>query len=210
MFNFSFRNKDNEFFELFAKSADLFHEGALVLHDGAEDHAKLKQKMEEIATLEHAADDINDEIIDKLNQTFITPIDREDIYALATRLDDGVDYIQETLQRMVLYRTGEASVGSIDLTRILVDCTAELVKAFNLIKNIKGNQQKILEFTQKIKVLESEGDKIYRKELACLFETCNDPIEIIKWKEILEHFEECIDHCEDIADLLRGVVMKYA
>ena len=74
----------------------------------------------------------------------------------------------------------------------------------------KGNQQKILEFTQKIKVLESEGDKIYRKELACLFETCNDPIEIIKWKEILEHMEDALDHCESIGDLLRGVVMKYA
>ena len=90
-----------------------------------------------------------------------------------------------------------------------MDPKTEKIKV-KAIKNIKGNQQKILEFTQKIKVLESEGDKIYRKEVACLFETCNDPIEIIKWKEILEHFEECIDHCEDIADLLRGVVMKYA
>lgn len=134
------------------------------MHDGAEDHAKVKAKMEEIATFEHAADDINDEIIDKLNQTFITPIDREDIYALATRLDDGVDYIQETVQRMVLYRTGEASVGSIELTRILVDCTAELVKAFNLIKNIKGNQQKILEFTQKIKVLKVKAIKFIAKK----------------------------------------------
>ena len=166
--------------------------------------------MTQVSNLEHAADDVNDAIIDKLNQTFITPLDREDIYSMATLLDDGVDYLQGTVERMLLYRTGQPSPGAIELTRLLVDCTEELVKAFDLLKNIRGNQHKILDHTRKITVLESEGDRIYRQEVANLFTSCPDPIEIIKWKEVLEYLEDTLDHCEDIADLLRGVVMKYA
>ena len=85
-----------------------------------------------------------------------------------------------------------------------------MVLAFALLKNIKGNQHKILDHTTKIGALESQGDNIYRREVALLFETCPDPIEIIKWKEILEYMENALDHCESIGDLLRGVVMKYA
>lgn len=207
---FNFTHKDDEFFNLFLDSAIYFNQGALLMNEVMKDYSKAEAKMKEIIDLEHDADDVNDRIIDKLNQTFITPIDREDIYALANALDDGVDFLQGTLQRMVMYRTGQAREGTIDLTQLLIEGTEELVKAFTLLKNIKGNQQKIIDHTRRIEKLESEGDRLYRKEVAHLFECCDDPIEIIKWKEVLEYLENTLDHCEDLADLIRGVVMKYA
>lgn len=207
---FGFRSKEDEFFRLFAESTRLLREGAYILHEVMGDYTKIGEKIPQIANLEHEADDINDDIIDKLNQTFITPLDREDIYSLANMLDDGVDFIQGTLERMMLYRTGQPSEGAVQLSNLVTQCADELVHAFDLLKNIKGNQEKILGHTRKIVSLESEGDRIYRQEVAHLFTSCGDPLEVIKWKEVLENLEDALDHCESIADLLRGVIMKYA
>jgi hypothetical protein len=185
-------------------------QGAIILKEVMDDYTKLSEKIVEISNLEHTADDLNDAIIDKLNQTFITPLDREDIYAMANMLDDVVDAVQGIMERMELYRTGKPTEGAAELARLIVACTEEIVKAFDYLRNIRGNQHKILEHASKIAVLESEGDRIYRKEVAHLFANCPDPVEIIKWKEVLEHLENALDHCEAIADLLRGVVLKYA
>lgn len=208
MFNFS--QKDTEFFDLFVESAGFFYKGALIMDEVMLDYDKAEEKMKEIIDLEHEADIINDSIIDKLNQTFITPIDREDIYALANGLDDGVDILQSTLQRIVMYRTGPAKSGAISLTRLIIEATGEIMKAFSLLKDIKKNQEVILEATHRIGKLESEGDRVYRHEIAYIFENVKDPIELIKWKDILENLEETLDHCEDVSDMIRGVVMKYA
>lgn len=207
---FNFRSKEDEFFKSFSESARLLRDGACILHEVMNDHTKIGEKITQIANLEHKADDHNDAIVDKLNQTFITPMDREDIYAMANMLDDGVDFIQGILERMMLYRTGKPSEGAVELSRLLSDCSEEIVKAFDLLKNINGNQHKILDHTRKVVVLESEGDRIYRQEVAHLFTSGGDTLEIIKWKEVLEYLEDALDHYEKIADLLRGVVMKYA
>jgi predicted phosphate transport protein (TIGR00153 family) len=208
---FNFKHKDAEFFELFVESAGYFYKGALLMNEVMLDYSKADAKMDEIVDLEHEADAINDKIIDKLNQTFITPIDREDIYALANGLDDGVDFLQGTLQRMVMYHTaGPVKQGAIALTKLLIESTQEIIKAFTLLHNIKNNQQEILKCTHKIGKLESEGDLLYRREVAYLFEHVTDPIEVIKWKDILEYLENTLDHCEDVSDMIRGVVMKYA
>ncbi len=207
---FNFKHKDTEFFDLFVQSAEFFYKGALLIDEVMVDAAKADAKMKEIVTLEHQADAINDKIIDKLNQTFITPIDREDIYALANGLDDGVDYLQGTLQRIVMYRTGQAKEGAIQLTKLLIEATEEVIKAFSLLSDIKKNEEQIIDATHKIGRLESEGDKVFRHEVAFLFEKVKDPIELIKWKDVLENLEETLDHCESLADMIRGVVMKYA
>ena len=156
---FKFKQKDSEFFDLFVESAQYFYQGALMMDEVMLDYSKAADKVKEVVDLEHAADAVNDKIIDKLNLTFITPIDREDIYALA---------------------------------------------------NGRKNQAQILEATHKIGRLESEGDRVYRHEVAYLFDKEKDPIELIKWKDILENLENTLDHCEKIAYMLRGVVMKYA
>ena len=206
---FKFKKKDSEFFDLFVDSANYFYKGALMMDEVMLDYSKAADKVKEIVDLEHNADRVNDKIIDKLNLTFITPIDREDIYALANGLDDGVDYLQGTLQRIVMYRTGKAMGGAVTLTKLLIESTEEIIKAFSLLKDIRKNQAQILEATHKIGRLESEGDRVYH-EVAYLFDKEKDPIELIKWKDILENLENTLDHCEKIADMLRGVVMKYA
>ena len=180
---FKFKKKDSEFFDLFVESANYFYKGALMMDEVMLDYSKAVDKVKEINDLEHEADKVNDKIIDKLNLTFITPIDREDIYALANGLDDGVDYLQGTLQRIVMYRTGKAMSGAVAMTKLLIEATEQI---------------------------ESEGDRVYRHEIAYLFDKEKDPIELIKWKDILEKLEDTLDHCEKLSDMIRGVVMKYA
>ena len=210
MFSFKKKNDSSEFFDLFVESARYFNKGALLMDDVMIDHSKAEVKVKEIQDLEHAADKINDKIIDKLNLTFITPIDREDIYSLANGLDDGVDYLQGTLQRIVMYHTGEPREGAVQLTKLLIESTDEIIKALEMLKDLKKNQAAIMDHIQKVYRLESEGDRIFRREIAYLFDQVKDPIELIKWKDILESLEDTTDHCERIADLIRGVVMKYA
>lgn len=207
---FNFKKKDNEFFDLFVESAKYFYKGAIMMDEVMLDYSKAADKIQEIIELEHEADAVNDKIIDKLNMTFITPIDREDIYQLANGLDDGVDFLQGTLQRIVMYRTGKAMSGAVTLTKLIIECTEEIIQAFSMLKDIRKNQAKILDSTHKISKLESEGDRVYRHEVAYLFDKEKDPIELIKWKDILEDLEDTLDHCEKISDMLRGVVMKYA
>ena len=206
---FNFKQKDDEFFDLFIESAKFFHTGALVLNEVMKDYTTTPEKVEEINRIEHKADAINDRIIDKLNLTFITPIDREDIYALANDLD-GVDLLQGILQRYDMYRMGKPMPGAINLTKLLISATEEVVRAVSFLENIRKNQVQILDASHKIERYESEGDLIYRSEVAYLFEHERDPIELIRWKDVLEQLEDTLDHCELIADMLRGVVMKYA
>ena len=207
---FNFQHKNTEFFDCFVESATCFYRGALMLDEVMLDYTRAAEKMKAIIDLEHEADAINDKIIDELNQTFITPIDREDIFALANGLDDGVDYLQTTLQRLVIYRTGQAKEGVVSMTKLLLESTSEIIKSFELLKDIKKNRELILESTHRIGKLESEGDRVYRQEIAYLFDNVKDPIELIKWKDILENLEDTLDHCEDVSDMIRGVVMKYA
>ena len=207
---FSFKQKDSEFYDLFVESAQYFYQGALMMDEVMLDYGKAADKVKEIVQLEHDADAVNDMIIDKLNMTFITPIDREDIYALANGLDDGVDYLQGTLQRIVMYRTGKALSGAVSMTKLLLESAKQIIEALKMLKNIRANQELILEATHKISALESEGDRVYRHEIANLFDKEKDAIKLIKWKDILEKLEETLDHCEKMADMIRGVVMKYA
>jgi len=207
---FKFKQKDTEFFDMFVESAQYFYKCVLLMDEVMLDYGKAIDKVREIDELEHEADAVNDRILDKLNTTFITPIDREDIYALANGLDDGVDLLQGTLQRIVMYRTGKAMSGAVTLTKLLLESTQEIIKAFTLLKDIRKNQTQLLDATHKIARLESEGDRVYRHEVAYLFDKETDPINLIKWKDILQDLEDTLDHCEKLSDMLRGVVMKYA
>ena len=207
---FKFKQKDTEFFDMFVESAQYFYKCALLMDEVMLDYGKAIDKVREIDELEHEADAVNDRILDKLNTTFITPIDREDIYALANGLDDGVDLLQGTLQRIVMYRTGKAMTGAVTLTKLLLESTQEIIKAFTLLKDIRKNQTQLLDATHKIARRESEGDRVYRHEVAYLFDKETDPINLIKWKDILQDLEDTLDHCEKLSDMLRGVVMKYA
>ena len=189
--------KNNEFFELFIESAQYFYQGTLLMDEVMMDHRKADIKVKEINEIEHKADKINDAIIDKLNQTFITPIDREDIYAIANGLDDGVDRLQGTLQRIVIYNTGEAREGAIRLTKILIESTAELVKAVGkkaeeakvAIRNIRrdGNDSiKKLEKSKDITEDESKKGQEDMQKLVDKYIKLVDSLKEDKDKEIME------------------------
>ena len=218
MFNFS--RKDNEFFDLFVENAKFFHLGAVLLDTLIKDPNKSLEHIEEILGLESAADEVNEKIIEKLNLSFITPIDREDIYSIAGELANGVDMIQGALQRIIMYHAGHSTKRSPDLTKLLVDATNELVKAFKLLNNVKNNQREILDAVHQVSDCESKGDMIYRAEIGILFDDAVEAakehgasravIHLIKWKDILEDIEAALDHTKKVSDMIRGVVMKYA
>ena len=218
MFNFS--RKDTEFFDLFTENAKFFHLGAVMLDDLIKDPNKSLEHIEEILSLESTADEVNEKIINKLNLSFITPIDREDIYAIAGELANGVDMIQGALQRIIMYHAGHSTKRSPDLTKLLVDGTNEIVKAFSLLSDVKKNQREILDAVHKVSDYESKGDLIYRAEIGILFDEAVEAakehgasravIHLIKWKDILEDVEAALDHTKKVGDMIRGVVMKYA
>ena len=218
MFNFS--RKDTEFFDLFLENAKFFHLGAVLLDDVIKDPNKSLERIEDILGLESAADEVNERIINKLNLSFITPIDREDILSIASELANGVDMMQGALQRIIMYHAGHATKRSHALTKLLLDSTEELVKAFRLLNDVKKNQREILDAVHKISDNESRGDLIYRADIGILFEEAAEAarehgasravIHLIKWKDILEDVEEALDHTKKVGDMIRGVVMKYA
>ena len=209
MFNFS--RKDTEFFDLFTENAKFFHLGAVMLDELIKDPNKSLEHIEEILSLESTADEVNDKIINKLNLSFITPIDREDIYAIAGELANGVDMIQGALQRIIMYHAGHSTKRSPDLTKLLVDGTNS---------DVKKNQREILDAVHKVSDYESKGDLIYRAEIGILFDEAVEAakehgasravIHLIKWKDILEDVEAALDHTKKVGDMIRGVVMKYA
>ena len=207
---FNLKPREDEFFKLFAKSAGVVREGAAYCEEVVLQYEKIEEIKMKMSELEHQADDVNDAILDKLNQTFITPIDREDIYALASKLDDVMDMMDGTVEKMHLYHTGKPTDGGVALASLNLKCADELLRAIELMGNIKKNQETIMEHIRRIVIIESESDSIYRKEVGELFNNCTDPIYLIKWKEVLQHLEDTTDKFEEVADLMRGVVLKYA
>ena len=212
MFNFS--RKDTEFFDLFLENAKYFHLGAVLLDEVIKDPNKTFERIEEILGLESAADEVNE------NLSFITPIDREDIYSIAGELATGVDMLHDALQRIIMYHAGRATEKSARMTKLLVDSTNELLRAFELMHDIKKNQREMLDAVHKVSDYESKGDHIYREDIGAIFDEAEVAakkvgaskavIHLIKWKDILEDLEQTLDHCKKIGDMIRGVVMKYA
>ena len=182
--------------------------------DTLEDALRRPDKVEEIMQTmddyEKQADQITSKILARLNKTFITPIDREDIYSLANKLDDIVDGIQGSIERLHLYNAGKASDGAKDLAELISKTAKQIDKACNCLSDIRKNRLKLEARCIRIEKLESQGDKVYRQEVAKLFRKGADPLEVIKWKEILTQMEDVLDNCEDVADLLKGVLLKYA
>ncbi len=218
MFNFS--KKDMEFFDLFLENAKYFHLGAVILDEVIKDPNKSLERIEEILGLESAADEVNERIIAKLNLSFITPIDREDIYSIAGELAIGVDMLHDALQRIIMYRAGHATEKSARMTKLLSDSTNAIQRAFELMKDIKKNQHEMLDIVHKVSDFEDKGDRIFREDISLLFDEAEIAakehgasravIHLIKWKDILEDVEAALDHSKKVADMIRGVVMKYA
>lgn len=200
---------EEKFFELFKAQAENVVAAAKGLKDLLEDYSDVDQKRLKIEMIENHGDEIAHKIFEKLNLTFVTPMDREDIHSLACALDDIVDFINSTSQRLLLYSVGTIKDDAIALANILLRAseeTAVIAAGLEDMKKVSTLKQHWIEVNR----LENEGDKISRHAIADLFAGNPDPIEVIKWKEVYEHLEEAIDKCEDAANIVEGVALKNA
>ena len=191
--------KEEKFFDLFAEQAGVLHEAAQVLLKmmGGADH-DLRDLANEIKKLKHCGDTMTHDIIRRLNQTFITPFNREDIHALSSRLDDVLDLIDAVSTRMVLFKIRESRPAGIEPARIVKRATGELLEA---VPHILEKGEKILDHCQEVSRPEHESDTVSRSAIAQLFAEERDPITLIKWKEIYEVLEAAVDKAEDVSDV---------
>ena len=203
-----FLPKEEEFFGLFAEMADKAHEGAQLLQKMVGEYpAGAEEAMAAIDAVEHEVDTLRHNCIQRLHDTFVTPIllDRTDIFDLGDMLDDIVDFTKAAADRMVFYKVKEVPEAIRGLAGIFVECTADLKDACACLEKLKPNE---CAFVARVNGLENQADHLLKQGLADLFENQSDPVEIIKWKEIYDYIEEAIDHCEDTANLIQGALVK--
>jgi predicted phosphate transport protein (TIGR00153 family) len=196
--------KDTSFFKMFSAMSDNLIAGAQALVDLFADYREVDKSIEEVRRIERAGDELTHAILIKLNQTFITPFDREDIHQLASKLDDVLDYVNASGARLVMYRITTPPPAAAELARIILMQCQELQKAVSLMQK-NGN---ILGHCVEINRLENEADLVSQHAIAELFEYEKDPINLIKVKELLEFLERATDKAEDVANVLETVVLK--
>jgi predicted phosphate transport protein (TIGR00153 family) len=203
----SLKPKEERFFELFDQAAENVVKGADLLVALVKEHERAKEIAHEIEQVEHEGDITTHEIADRLNRTFITPFDHEDIHDLAGRMDDILDNIEATADRMYLYEAGTPEPEMVSLVEVLAETTKVLVRAIHGLKDMK-NARRILDYCIEIHRLENVGDEQSRQALATLFRG-SDALYALKWKEIYDHVEEAIDQCEDVASIVESIVVKH-
>ncbi len=204
-----FMPREEDFFELFEAAAANAHKAAGELVELLEKFDDAPARAKRIKDLEHAGDKITHDAIERLNRTFITPMDREDIHELVVRVDDIVDLIDTAVNRMTLYKIGKPTKDAVDLARCIKHCTQLIVEIMPLLRDMK-NSRAISEKCIAIQTQENEADRINHHAIAALFENRPDPLEVIKWKDIYEELESATDRCEDVANVLDSIVLKNA
>ena len=206
----SLKPKKPIFFELFSESAKFVVEGAEVLAKAVNSPNNAQENLQELKAIESKGDEVTRSLLDKLDKSFSTPMDREDIMKIATNLDDILDFIYATYLKMVLYDAINPTQTALKMVEIISKVAYKVNGAVKLLDNVPGHHQQLINLCMEINSLESVGDEIFQEGTSYLFKNVKDPIELIKWKEIYEHIEELLDLCEDLGDLIKGVVLKYA
>ena len=202
----NFLPRDEKYFDRFNDMAVRIHESARILDRYFQNEASVAAVADQVKRLEHECDEISHEILRGIDRTFITPIDREDIHRLAVRLDDVIDLIDGTIRRVSLFRIGAPTPIAQTLSQLIVKATAEVVEAVAQLRK----QKTVMGHCIRIKQLENEGDVAYHQAIASLFSENLPAIEVIKWKEIYDNMERCIDSCVAVAHVLESVVLKHS
>jgi len=198
--------RDEKFYGLFKEQAENIYKAAKLLVAMFENYQEVEKQVSEIKFLEHKGDQLTHALMKKLNLTFITPFDREDIHALGSALDDVLDLIDAAARRFITYKIKKVTPGAQQLGKVILHGTEIIVNAVAQL----NHPQNMLEYCEQLTLLEEEADRIKGECIARLFEDSTDPIEVIKWKEIYEVLEASTDKCEDVADVLESVVLKAA
>lgn len=200
--------KHIDFFELFDHAARNVIKGASLLVAVLQDMDNLEMISKEVRESEKEGDMMTHDIMKKLNKTFITPIDREDLHALATKIDDVIDMIWACVERFTLFRLSVPTKEAIDMAKEILTTTEMMSKAIIALRDKKYSF--VQEYCIEINSLENRIDRLYKNALVKLFDEVKDPIAIIKWKEVYEYLENASDACEDVANILEAIVLKYA
>ncbi len=198
----------NVFFELFSRSASNLREAAELLQDLASDYRDVELKARRIQEREHEGDTITHEIIQRLNTMFITPMDREDIYTLATALDDVLDAIEEAADDFVLHNIVEPRASMVQQTDVLVHAAQQTEQALAALPSL--DRGRLEPYWIEINSLENEGDRIFRRAVAEMFSGDFKAMDVLKWKEVTETLEEALDGLENVANVVEAVVLKHA
>jgi uncharacterized protein len=205
MAGFSFAPKDRIFFDLLREAGENAHRTAKLLRDMLERWPDEREALgREIFKAEHEGDRITHDIVQRLNTTFVTPFDREDIYGLATGLDDVVDYVEEAADFLILYRIEAPMQQALDLAEVLVSSCEQLAAALAELRGFKDLDRYWIEIHR----LENDGDRISRDAVASLFTGGIDPMVVIRWKDIFTVLERAIDATETAAHIIEGVAIK--
>jgi uncharacterized protein len=201
--------RDEKFFDLFTAVATFTVEAARLQQALLEaDQNRRGAIVDQIKRLEHQADQVTHEVVTRLDRVFITPLDREDIHLLASRLDDVIDLIDGTARRLQMFRAGEAPDGATLIADVIIRASEQLQVAVQSLEKNKAGV--VLEACVQVKRLEEEGDSLYHEWLGRLFEGQPDALQVIKWKEIYDNLEKTLDYIEDAGNVLESISIKHA
>ncbi|MDX9820949.1 MAG: DUF47 family protein [Syntrophales bacterium] len=200
--------REEKFFDLFEELADKIEEGGKLFQELLDDYGSIETKIVKLKEIEHEADVITHGTYEKMHRTFLTPLDREDIYHLVNTMDSILDMIEAAAVRMSLYKIKKPSPQILQQVRILNESIAAVKRAVHALRDMK-HARVILDACVEINTLENAGDQILRMTMTNLFEHEKDIFELIKFKEIAERIEEAIDLCEDVSNVAEGIVLKH-
>ena len=196
--------RDEKFFELFVSDADVLLAAARELADLMRSYDRLEERIARIQGLEHAGDEIGEQVDERLDRAFITPLDREDIHELARRMDDVIDRIQETAETLLIYDIRAPTEEATRLAVILSEQATEIRSALGMLERMKGLDAHL----RRVHVLENEADGLSRAAIGKLFRDGQDALEVIKWRDVYQSLEESIDAAEDVAEIIQRMVHK--
>jgi predicted phosphate transport protein (TIGR00153 family) len=205
-----FGRKDEQLFALFKESARVVVRGGDILQDVVNDYRDLDIKMAKLTAMEHEGDRIIQDLVRRLNTSFILPFDREDAFRLVQKLSTTLDYITGIIDRMILYKAGQPDDMVKEMVQVLIETLKYQDQAFHLLDKVEKNKKEILECCEQIRKLERKQDNLYRNGLAALFEQVDDPVSIIKWREVYEQIEMAEDYLEDLSELISNICVKYS
>lgn len=201
---FSLFPKQEDFFVLFKKQGEIVRRGSDLLLEMMENYEDIEAKAARLKEVEHQGDLVTHELFEKLNSTFITPIEREDIHGLASTLDDVLDEVESIGARFVLFGVTQPTLEAVQMARLVAKCGVQLEQAVTHLKDFKN----IMTFSIEINRLENEADTISRNVTAKLFRENHDPIDVLRWKELYGRLEAATDRSEDVANIIESIVLK--
>jgi hypothetical protein len=201
--------KEENFFDFFEELATKIEEGSQFFLEMAQNQNYSASRVSRLKEIEHEADGIAHKTYERMHKTFLTPLDREDIYALVNKMDDIMDAIEGTASRLHMYKVKKPDDEIIKQAEILFLAVKKIKVVVHGLRNMK-NSQMILDGCVEIHTLENEGDVLLRATITDLFMKETDAVELLKWKEIFERLEQAIDLCESVSNIVGGIVLKNA